>query len=166
MRLGHWAQSIYRNNRYSLETGSVTTFHSISWVHLPKMTNIVWLKRSSRHFPPIQYERFLYSLQSEIKSPDSHSFSLLPAAVTLLHWICRKFCKNWRKSKAKMSAICNRSRVSSCLIKRLKYHIAMVSNRRSFTTSEGHRPAIVNKRSLDILHDPLYNKVYFPLLVN
>ncbi|KAH9623432.1 hypothetical protein KSS87_003386 [Heliosperma pusillum] len=25
---------------------------------------------------------------------------------------------------------------------------------RSFTTSEGHRPAIVNKRSLDILHDP------------
>ncbi|KNA08463.1 hypothetical protein SOVF_162370 [Spinacia oleracea] len=57
-----------------------------------------------------------------------------------------------------MSAICNRSRVSSCLIKRLKYHIAMVSNRRSFTTSEGHRPAIVNKRSLDILHDPLYNK--------
>ncbi|XP_021755180.1 NAD-dependent malic enzyme 65 kDa isoform, mitochondrial [Chenopodium quinoa] len=57
-----------------------------------------------------------------------------------------------------MSLICNRSRLTSSLIKRLKYQIAIVSNHRSFTTSEGHRPAIVNKRSLDILHDPWFNK--------
>ncbi|VFQ75825.1 unnamed protein product [Cuscuta campestris] len=29
---------------------------------------------------------------------------------------------------------------------------------RGFTTMEGHRPAIVHKRSLDILHDPWFNK--------
>ncbi|GAA0153127.1 oxidoreductase [Lithospermum erythrorhizon] len=29
---------------------------------------------------------------------------------------------------------------------------------RSFTTCEGHRPSLVHKRSLDILHDPWFNK--------
>lgn len=29
---------------------------------------------------------------------------------------------------------------------------------RNFTTTEGHRPTIVHKRSLDILHDPWFNK--------
>ncbi|XP_057532446.1 NAD-dependent malic enzyme 65 kDa isoform, mitochondrial-like [Amaranthus tricolor] len=57
-----------------------------------------------------------------------------------------------------MSVICNRSRLTSSLIRRLKHQIAIVLNHRSFTTSEGHRPAIVNKRSLDILHDPWFNK--------
>ncbi|XP_015886484.3 NAD-dependent malic enzyme 62 kDa isoform, mitochondrial [Ziziphus jujuba] len=33
-----------------------------------------------------------------------------------------------------------------------------VGVRRSFTTTEGHRPTIVHKRSLDILHDPWFNK--------
>ncbi|THG01261.1 hypothetical protein TEA_024525 [Camellia sinensis var. sinensis] len=42
---------------------------------------------------------------------------------------------------------------SSSLIKRFQHRIT-----RSFTTTEGHRPSIVHKRSLDILHDPWFNK--------
>ncbi|XP_020679508.1 NAD-dependent malic enzyme 1, mitochondrial-like [Dendrobium catenatum] len=35
---------------------------------------------------------------------------------------------------------------------------------RAFTTSEGSRPVIVHKRSLDILHDPWFNKgTAFPI---
>lgn len=53
---------------------------------------------------------------------------------------------------------------SSPLLQRLKRHITgghyLLS--RSFTTTEGHRPTIVHKRSLDILHDPWFNKVYTP----
>ncbi|CAL2240710.1 unnamed protein product [Prunus armeniaca] len=54
-------------------------------------------------------------------------------------------------------------RLSSSLIKHLKYRVRMGSNpllphSRSFTTTEGHRPIIVHKRSLDILHDPWFNK--------
>uniref|UniRef100_A0A199UBD3 Uncharacterized protein n=1 Tax=Manihot esculenta TaxID=3983 RepID=A0A199UBD3_MANES len=30
---------------------------------------------------------------------------------------------------------------------------------RSFTTTESHRPTIVHKQSLDILHDSWFNKV-------
>ncbi|GAB2270822.1 hypothetical protein Dimus_005690 [Dionaea muscipula] len=50
--------------------------------------------------------------------------------------------------------------ISSSLIKRLKQQtsISIVANARSFTTDEGNRPTIVNKRSLDILHDPWFNK--------
>ncbi|CAK9318919.1 unnamed protein product [Citrullus colocynthis] len=54
--------------------------------------------------------------------------------------------------------------LSASLMKRLKLHYQMTHNipalaqARSFTTSEGHRPAIVHKRSLDILHDPWFNK--------
>ncbi|TYK17460.1 NAD-dependent malic enzyme 62 kDa isoform [Cucumis melo var. makuwa] len=49
-------------------------------------------------------------------------------------------------------------------MKRLKLHYQMTNSipalaqSRSFTTSEGHRPTIVHKRSLDILHDPWFNK--------
>ncbi|XP_057532447.1 NAD-dependent malic enzyme 65 kDa isoform, mitochondrial [Amaranthus tricolor] len=57
-----------------------------------------------------------------------------------------------------MLVICNRSRLASSLIRRLKHQIANASNHRSFATSEGHRLAIVNKRSLDILQDPWFNK--------
>ncbi|CAO2835210.1 unnamed protein product [Amaranthus hypochondriacus] len=57
-----------------------------------------------------------------------------------------------------MLVLCSRSRLTSSLIRRLKDQIANVSNHRSFATSEGHRLAIVNKRSLDILQDPWFNK--------
>lgn len=48
----------------------------------------------------------------------------------------------------------------SSLVRRMKQRTAspMAVSHRSFTTSEGHRPIIVNKRSLDILHDPWFNK--------
>lgn len=49
-------------------------------------------------------------------------------------------------------------RLSSSLIKRLQYGITAENSSRSFTTTEGHRPTIVHKRSLDILHDPWFNK--------
>ncbi|KAL8141437.1 LOW QUALITY PROTEIN: hypothetical protein V2J09_007458 [Rumex salicifolius] len=51
-------------------------------------------------------------------------------------------------------------RFSSSLLRRLRHQItgSTPANRRSFTTSEGHRPIIVNKRSVDILHDPWFNK--------
>ncbi|GAU36299.1 hypothetical protein TSUD_353430 [Trifolium subterraneum] len=49
---------------------------------------------------------------------------------------------------------------SSPLLQRLKRHVTgghfLLS--RIFTTLEGHRPTIVHKRSLDILHDPWFNK--------
>ncbi|XP_038875079.1 NAD-dependent malic enzyme 62 kDa isoform, mitochondrial isoform X1 [Benincasa hispida] len=54
--------------------------------------------------------------------------------------------------------------LSASLMKRLKLHYQMTNSipalaqARSFTTSEGHRPTIVHKRSLDILHDPWFNK--------
>ncbi|KAF6170155.1 hypothetical protein GIB67_038688 [Kingdonia uniflora] len=54
-------------------------------------------------------------------------------------------------------------RLSSSLIKRIKHQITPSSSttvigRRSFTTTEGSRPTIVHKRSIDILHDPWFNK--------
>lgn len=55
-------------------------------------------------------------------------------------------------------------RLSTSLIKHLKHRVRLGSNplqSRSFTSIEGHRPIIVHKRSLDILHDPWFNKVNF-----
>ncbi|XP_072959588.1 NAD-dependent malic enzyme, mitochondrial [Typha angustifolia] len=51
-----------------------------------------------------------------------------------------------------------RRSLSSSLLRRLDHRTAAVEgSRRSFTT-EGSRPTIVHKRSLDILHDPWFNK--------
>ncbi|RVX02295.1 NAD-dependent malic enzyme 62 kDa isoform, mitochondrial [Vitis vinifera] len=60
-----------------------------------------------------------------------------------------------------MSNFCRQIKLSSSLIRRLKHRSSnsMLSGRRSFTTTEGHRPSLVHKRSLDILHDPWFNKV-------
>ncbi|KAF9668661.1 hypothetical protein SADUNF_Sadunf14G0026900 [Salix dunnii] len=56
----------------------------------------------------------------------------------------------------------NQIRASSSLMKRLKQRMtnpaAIMQATRHFTTLEGHRPTIVHKRSLDILHDPWFNK--------
>ncbi|KAK4397106.1 NAD-dependent malic enzyme isoform, mitochondrial [Sesamum angolense] len=54
-------------------------------------------------------------------------------------------------------------RLSSALMKSLRSRWGAVAagnagGARSFTTTEGHRPTIVHKRSLDILHDPWFNK--------
>ncbi|KAJ6729996.1 MALIC ENZYME-RELATED [Salix viminalis] len=60
-----------------------------------------------------------------------------------------------------MSNVSNQIRASSSLIKRFKQRMtnpAALVQSRSFTTLEGHRPTIVHKRSLDILHDPWFNK--------
>ncbi|KAG6524261.1 NAD-dependent malic enzyme 62 kDa isoform, mitochondrial-like [Zingiber officinale] len=46
---------------------------------------------------------------------------------------------------------------SSQILQRMKL-LAAGDPSRSFTTCEGSRPAIVHKRSLDILHDPWFNK--------
>lgn len=53
-------------------------------------------------------------------------------------------------------------RLSSTILRRLHQRVAAAvnsSSSRNFTTTEGHRPTIVHKRSLDILHDPWFNKV-------
>ncbi|KAK2650896.1 hypothetical protein Ddye_018385 [Dipteronia dyeriana] len=55
----------------------------------------------------------------------------------------------------------NQIRASSSLIRRLRQRVAnpaVLIQTRCFTTTEGHRPTIVHKRSLDILHDPWFNK--------
>lgn len=55
----------------------------------------------------------------------------------------------------------NQIRASSSLIRRLKQQMsnpAVLIQTRSFTPSEGQSPVIVHKRSLDILHDPWFNK--------
>ncbi|KAF5193900.1 Malic enzyme [Thalictrum thalictroides] len=70
-----------------------------------------------------------------------------------------------------MSNFSSQLRLSSSLLKHLKHQInatssststsaaaAMMFERRSFTTTEGSRPTIVHKRSIDILHDPWFNK--------
>ncbi|RVW15587.1 NAD-dependent malic enzyme 62 kDa isoform, mitochondrial [Vitis vinifera] len=59
-----------------------------------------------------------------------------------------------------MSNFCRQIKLPSSLIRRLKHRSSnsMLSGRRSFTTTEGHRPSLVHKRSLDILHDPWFNK--------
>ncbi|KAL6498731.1 hypothetical protein OROGR_028278 [Orobanche gracilis] len=54
-------------------------------------------------------------------------------------------------------------KIPSALLKRLHSRRATASavdviGSRSFTTTEGHRPTIVHKRGLDILHDPWFNK--------
>ncbi|MQM20162.1 hypothetical protein Taro_053177, partial [Colocasia esculenta] len=52
-----------------------------------------------------------------------------------------------------------RASLSAALARRMRQpHPAAVSAARSFTTSEGSRPSIVHKRSVDILHDPWFNK--------
>ncbi|KAL6981389.1 malate dehydrogenase (decarboxylating) [Sarracenia purpurea var. burkii] len=56
-----------------------------------------------------------------------------------------------------MSNFSRQIRLSSSLIKRLQDRTAIV-NPRSFTTIEGNRPTIVHKRSIDILHDPWFNR--------
>ncbi|KAG6434506.1 hypothetical protein SASPL_106143 [Salvia splendens] len=50
--------------------------------------------------------------------------------------------------------------LSSALLKRLQSRRGALNSgaARSFTTTEGHRPTIIHKRSLDILHDPWFNK--------
>ncbi|KAG7579033.1 Malic enzyme N-terminal domain [Arabidopsis thaliana x Arabidopsis arenosa] len=54
--------------------------------------------------------------------------------------------------------IANKLRLSSSLSRILHRRILYSSAARSFTTSEGHRPTIVHKQGLDILHDPWFNK--------
>ncbi|CDP09373.1 unnamed protein product [Coffea canephora] len=60
-----------------------------------------------------------------------------------------------------MSNFSRKLRLSSTLLKRLQQNVTAVNSKnvcRSFTTTEGHRPTLVHKRSLDILHDPWFNK--------
>ncbi|KAH0646522.1 hypothetical protein KY284_034406 [Solanum tuberosum] len=60
-----------------------------------------------------------------------------------------------------MTNFSNQMRLSSTLLRRLHQRVAAAvnsSSSRNFTTTEGHRPTIVHKRSLDILHDPWFNK--------
>ncbi|XP_052485533.1 NAD-dependent malic enzyme 62 kDa isoform, mitochondrial [Gossypium raimondii] len=60
-----------------------------------------------------------------------------------------------------MSNFYNQTRAASSLMRRLKRSVinpTAVSRARCFTTTEGHRPTLVHKRSLDILHDPWFNK--------
>ncbi|KAJ9565447.1 hypothetical protein OSB04_001413 [Centaurea solstitialis] len=53
-----------------------------------------------------------------------------------------------------MSNFCRQVRISSTLIKGVQYRIL-----RSFTTIECHRPSILHKKGVDIIHDPWFNKV-------
>ncbi|PON77603.1 Malic oxidoreductase [Parasponia andersonii] len=57
------------------------------------------------------------------------------------------------------SKLYGQMRASSSLLKRLKQNPWLSQWSRSFTTTEGHRPTMVHKRSLDILLDPWFNKV-------
>ncbi|KAI4370855.1 hypothetical protein MLD38_019156 [Melastoma candidum] len=50
-------------------------------------------------------------------------------------------------------------RAAASLLQRMRRRVAARAvSVRNFTTSEGHRPAIIHKRSIDILHDPWFNK--------
>ncbi|XP_010551124.1 PREDICTED: NAD-dependent malic enzyme 1, mitochondrial [Tarenaya hassleriana] len=56
-----------------------------------------------------------------------------------------------------MAVAGDKLRISMALARCLRRRI-IGESRRCFTTTEGHRPTIVHKRSLDILHDPWFNK--------
>ncbi|WVZ17353.1 hypothetical protein V8G54_010335 [Vigna mungo] len=58
-----------------------------------------------------------------------------------------------------MAMLLKHARASSSLLKQHVTRAHLLS--RPFTTTEGHRPSIVHKRSLDILHDPWFNKSVF-----
>lgn len=60
-----------------------------------------------------------------------------------------------------MANVSHQMRLSSTLLRRLQQRVTAVNSTssRNFTTTEGHRPTIVHKRSHDILHDPWFNKV-------
>ncbi|CAN4081508.1 unnamed protein product [Withania somnifera] len=57
-----------------------------------------------------------------------------------------------------MANFSNQMRLSSTFLRRLQQSAVNSTCSRNFTTTEGHRPTIVHKRSLDILHDPWFNK--------
>ncbi|OIT00700.1 PREDICTED: NAD-dependent malic enzyme 62 kDa isoform, mitochondrial [Nicotiana attenuata] len=59
-----------------------------------------------------------------------------------------------------MANFSRQMRLSSTLLRRLQQRVTAVNSAssRNFTTTEGHRPTIVHKRSHDILHDPWFNK--------
>ncbi|KAK8593156.1 hypothetical protein V6N13_043233 [Hibiscus sabdariffa] len=60
-----------------------------------------------------------------------------------------------------MPSFHNQTRAASSLMRRLKRSLinpTALPRPRCFTTTEGHRPTLVHKRSLDILHDPWFNK--------
>ncbi|GER54536.1 NAD-dependent malic enzyme 1 [Striga asiatica] len=68
---------------------------------------------------------------------------------------------------------CSRQmRISLALLRRLQSRQGAAAagenagGARLFTTTEGHRPTIVHKWSLDILHDPWFNKLIFWELLN
>lgn len=69
-------------------------------------------------------------------------------------------CSRCLSSIQKMANFSHQMRLSSTLLRRLQQRVAAVNSTssRNFTTTEGHRPTIVHKRSLDILHDPWFNK--------
>ncbi|KAJ8642747.1 hypothetical protein MRB53_004495 [Persea americana] len=56
-----------------------------------------------------------------------------------------------------MSSFSSQLRLSS-LIKHLKHQTTSLGRSRFFATAEGNRPTILHKRSMDILHDPWFNK--------
>lgn len=57
-----------------------------------------------------------------------------------------------------MANFSSQLRLASSLIKRINHQITSPLSTRSFTTTEVSRPTIVHKRSIDILHDPWFNK--------
>nr|XP_016511905.1 PREDICTED: NAD-dependent malic enzyme 62 kDa isoform, mitochondrial-like [Nicotiana tabacum] len=59
-----------------------------------------------------------------------------------------------------MANFSRQMRLSSTLLRLLQQRVTAVNSTssRKFTTTEGHRPTIVHKRSHDILHDPWFNK--------
>ena len=117
----------------------------IFFFFLPNWVKIHWSPAASSSYSKLHhYFHFVGSALSLFLSP-ALSFSGSPL----------------QQSPEKMSNFCRQIKLSSSLIRRLKHRSSnsMLSGRRSFTTTEGHRPSLVHKRSLDILHDPWFNKV-------
>lgn len=103
-----------------------------------------------------------FSSPKSKKSPVSVSVSLCTQMHHRTDWFI--FFVSWELDD--MSHFTSPMRLSSSLIKKLKNRVRagsnpLLSQYRSFTAIEGHRPVIVHKRSLDILHDPWFNKVFW-----
>jgi hypothetical protein len=97
-----------------------------------------------------------------LSSLSAFLFACTSAAPTLrLGLDPRIFPPKAKKFNSRMSNFSNQIRASAAMIKRLRLTSSnpVLMRPRSFTTTEGDRPTIVHKRSLDILHDPWFNKV-------
>lgn len=127
---------------------------------------VYWLKKSN-----VTIKLNTPTLSGQFPNPESKIVKNSPVPTSILSTSSSSSSLKRKRETAEeretMSNFHGQIRALSSLLKHLKHRMSsscsgnplIMSPTRSFTTTEGHRPTIVHKRSLDILHDPWFNKV-------